>query len=156
MSFRLKLAIEDKTFDLLDCLSMVEQKADAKGKPVSEVYFAGFLFIINGSDDDFLILWATDKTKKHDGTVTLYEWDQDVKVREISFKNAYVVEFYESFVIDPEEDFLKVTHMIDVYNDHMLEKIIKAHQQFVTNYLFMLNIISEQVTIDGIEHSNRW
>src|SRR5262245_12557434 len=112
MSFKATLTIEDKTFYLLECVSTLRQKTDAKGRPVSEVMGGSIQFAVLGTDNDLLTVWATDKKKRHDGVIAMYQWQHQAKFKEISFKNAFVVSFSESYMIDPERDVLKVTHSI--------------------------------------------
>jgi hypothetical protein len=156
MSFRAVLKIEDKSFSLLTLMSTMWQKTDAKGRPVSQVRAGGFEFFLRGSDDDFMPSWASDKKKTHDGTITIYEWDQDVKVRETSFKKAYLLEFCESFITDFDEDYLRDMHVYGKEEDETFAVIKNSHKEFSTNYIFYVKISAEEVEVDGVKHTNHW
>jgi len=158
MAYKATLTIEDKTYQLLECGSRIEQQVDNRGRPKSEVRGGSIIFIVSAvADDDLLPTWATDKKKKHDGKITMYQWDQDTKFKEISFKNAFVTFFSESFMIDPGNEFLADwLTFVDTTRQYMYTTVRKAHEQFRSGYLYMLSISAEQMTIDGIEHNNRW
>lgn len=157
MAYRGTLTIEDKTFYLLECISVVRQKTDSRGRPASEIVGGNLQVTVRGSDNDILTNWATDKKKRCDGVITLYLWDQDVKSKEISFKNAFLTFFSESYMADPERDIMKVTHrLIDTVDQAYIDEIHRIHEQFKIGYIFMLNISAEQIDIDGIQHSNKW
>ena len=156
MAHKALLTIEDKTYNLLECVSVLRQKTDSRGRPSSEVRGGNIQFSVIGTDDDLLTLWATDKTKKMDGKIALYEWDLDTKFKEISFKNAYVISFSESYMADPERDVLKITHAVEEHQQAWLNEIHRIHDQFKTPYIFLMRISAEQINIDGIDHHNNW
>jgi len=157
MAYKATLTIEDKTYQLLECGSTLEQQVDNRGRPKSEVRGGVIIFTIFGTDDDLLTTWATDKKKKHDGKIVMYQWDQQTRFKVINFKNAYVTFFSESFMIDPGNEFLADwMSFIDTDRQYLYKKVHKAHQQFNAGYLFLLRISAEEINIDGIEHSNRW
>ena len=157
MSFKAILTIDNKSFHLLECISAAKQKTDKKGKPISGVTAGELQFTVLGTGDDILPTWATDKKKTHDGTIAMYQWDQETKYREISFKKAYVVFFSESFMIDPlGEDMMKLKHFKDDFHEQMLQTVHRVHEQFSSSYIFLMRISAEEITIDGIDHNNKW
>ena len=158
MAFKATLTIEDKTFHLLECESILEQKTDKKGKPISEVRGGRIFFVVLGSEDDFLPSWATDKKKRHDGTITMYQWDQETKFKEISFKNAYIVRFSESYMLDPDSgtNIIGDMSLTNEGQKYLYDRSIKIHNQFQTSYLFSMTISAEEISINGLDHNNRW
>jgi len=156
MSYKATLTIDNKTFHLLECISAARQKTDAKGKPVSGIRAGEIQFVVLGTEDDLIPSWATDKKKKYDGTIAMYQWDQQTKFREISFKNAYVVFFSESFVMDPQQDVMKLRHFANDFQEAMMQTIHRMHEQFGSSYIFLVRISAEKITVDGIEHNNAW
>ena len=156
MAFKATLTIENKTFNLLECWSRLEQQTDNKGRPKSEVRGGSIMFVVLGTEDNLLPAWAADKKKKHDGEIELYQWDQDTKFKEISFKNAFVTYFTESYAIDPEHDSMDWLSFKQYSSNFMFKMAHRIHAQFNTNYLFLMEISAEQIKINGIEHNNRW
>jgi hypothetical protein len=154
MSYRSILTIEDKTFPLLEVRSTMWQKADEKGQAISQVYGGAFEFFLRGTDDDLLVTWATDAKKTYDGSIVLYEWDEDVKVREYAFKKAYVKGFWESYMYY-HEDLFKRKNIAGEKNTEF-HRIIDIHADYTADYIFSMHIKSESVSIAGIEHSNKW
>src|SRR4051812_6274337 len=104
MSFIATLEIEDKKFDVLECISEVNQEIDRKGKTISVVKGGNIRLVILGSDDELIPVWASDKTKKHDGKITMMGLDMESKYKEIEFKDAYVTWYAESYSTDHVND----------------------------------------------------
>lgn len=159
MSFKAILTLGDQTFNLIECTSALTQNVDKKGRPVSGVSAGRIRMIVEGTDEDTIPRWATDKLKKMDGKITFYKiWEQDSKFKEIEFKGAYVTNFVESFFGDEEPE---------MYDEDALEyanetlqrenkRLTSLHKLLNMSYLFMLWVSAEKLKIDGIEHSNNW
>lgn len=153
MSFKATLDIGDKTFDLLYCASVLQQLTDASGKPVSGVRGGMISLIIQGSDDDSLATWATDPTKQQDGKITFFRIDQDATFKKIEFKSAYLTNMIESFVADDEPFHLEreIPNAEDQY-----KLIIQIQQRTRSSYIVYCNISSEKISVDGVDHDNKW
>lgn len=156
MAFKATLTIEDKPFHMLEFWSHLKQKTNEKGKPVSDVYGGILEFVLVGTNDDTIPMWAADKTKTHDGTIVLYQWSQTEKFREISFKKAYVTFFAESYKVDIDNDFDEWFNFIDLDDNRLSKMTQRIHKEFSMSYLFTVGISAEKITIDGIDHDNRW
>jgi hypothetical protein len=156
MAHKAIMKIEEKDFLLLELTSHLQQKTDAHGRPVSQVHGGELQFAILGTDDDLLANWATDKKKKHDGTISLFQWEQDTKFRTIDFKNAFVTFYAESFCMDPKEEQDGVKAFDGELPDDMLNVVNRLHEQFGSNYLCLVKISAEQITVDGVAHDNKW
>lgn len=156
MAFKAILTIEDKTFSLLECWSYLKQKTDRKGKPMSDVHGGWLEFVLVGSNDDTIPMWAADKTKTYDGTIALYQWNPDEKFREIAFEKAYVVFFSESFKPDSDNDAFEWMNFLDLYEDRLSKMTQRIHKDFGMSYLFTVAISAAKISINGIHHDNKW
>jgi hypothetical protein len=158
MSFLATLTVDGKDFNLLECISELEQKIDAKGLAISSVRGGNIRIVIDGTDDDTLPAWASDRTKKQDGTITFYKWDSQSKFKEIEFKDGYVTWFAESFIADDEYDLNFTEAMVyqEEGDEEIYEMVKRAHESFKSSYLIMAKISSRQITVDGVEHNKGW
>jgi len=153
MSFKATLDIGDKTFDLLYCKSVLEQKTDDSGKPASGVRGGVLCLMIKGSDDDTLAAWAVDPVKQQDGTITFFRIDQDAKFKKIEFRNAYLTTLVESFVAD-DEPLLMESETPEA--DHLYRLLMQVQQRTCSSYITLCNISAEKISIDGVDHDNKW
>jgi hypothetical protein len=158
MSFLATLTVDGKTFNLLECSSELEQKIDAKGRAISSVRGGNIRFVLDGSDDDTIPAWASDRTKKQDGTITFYKWDMQAKFKEIEFKDGYITWFAESFFIDNDEDmnFTESVVLQDNFDKDIFEMVQRAHEVFKSSYMIAARISSRSISVDGVEHANGW
>ncbi len=159
MSFKATISVGGKKFDLIYCDSKLEQKSDNSGRPASGVAGGILWLIMDGTDDDTFGTWATDPTKKQDGTITFYRIDQDSKFKEIEFKGAYLTDLVESFIIEEDiGDIFKTEYFI--FNDavrHEIYDLIKETQNRTgTSYVIFCRLSAEKIKIDGVEHDNKW
>ncbi|HVM86766.1 MAG TPA: type VI secretion system tube protein TssD [Puia sp.] len=159
MSFKAILDVGGKTFDLLYCSSEVFQKTDSSGRPVSGVHAGYIWFVIEGTDDDTFSSWASDPTKKQDGTVTFYRIDQDSTFKKIEFKGAYLNILIESFIVDEDiSDPMRWGYLVSdlklLEEIYELIKDIQVHSN--TSYAIFFRLSAEKVKIDGVDHDNKW
>jgi len=157
MSFRADLSINGKTYEVLEFSSHLEQKYDNKGKPGSGVKGGQLIIIIAGTADDTFSSWAADPTKKNDGTVTLYRIDQNSKFKEYKFSGAYITKLCESFIVDNDinsQD--RAIRFKSEEVEHVYEKVMGFHQRTQMSYVMYCEISAGKVTIDGVDHDNKW
>lgn len=158
MSFKATLTIEGKSFDILECTSLLRQKHNAKGNPASGVT-AGILHIIlEGTADDTFAKWITDPTARKDGTIVYFRTDQDSKFKEIKFKSAYLIRLTESTIIpeDVRPDHLAVGDAITPAQREKFNEIMTFHARTSMSYIMYCYISAEKITIDGVDHDNQW
>lgn len=97
MSFKGSLAIGGKTYDVLTCSYGFRRDVDFKGRPSSGIYGGTIdLSIESTSDTSLLETMVNSPHKMLSGTITFKKTDEDAKLKEISFENAYIVAYSES------------------------------------------------------------
>lgn len=95
MSFRAKVNLEGTEFDVLRCDFSVKREVDSKGRPSSNLY-GGLINIEVESTTDYSILEKmASQFKPISGSVTFNKGDEEAKMKELSFKNAYIIGFQE-------------------------------------------------------------
>jgi hypothetical protein len=157
MSFKADLSINGKTFEVLEFSSRLEQKYDNKGKPSSGVKGGLLTVIISGTAEDTFSGWVTDPTKTNDGTITLYRIDQNSKFKEYKFSGAYITKLCESFIADDDIDVQeRAVQFKDDAVEGIFEKVLSFHRRTQMSYVMYCEISAGKVTIDGVDHDNKW
>jgi hypothetical protein len=127
MVFNAELILEGNTY-LLNSVSMeIGHATDQYGRPSSATKGGKITVELFSVDDNTFFDWAIHPGKTRDGTINLIKADNESKVKEIKFENAYCTEY------------------IEVFND-TLEKSL------VTRCI----ISAEKLSIGNIELDNKW
>lgn len=128
MSFRAHVEIAGKELDVLFCTFELSRETDAKGSPTSGVYGGRVTMEVESTEDTSLVeLMVNSQFKPFDGTVTYKKREEDAKMKELSFKNAYVVYYKEE---------------LNVTSDRAMN--------------IRFTISAEELTLGNATHENRW
>lgn len=96
MAFRATLNLAGKDHDVLNCDFTMSRDTDPKGRPSSGVYGGRISFEIESTTDTSIIeSMVNNQFKPFEGSVIFKKTDEDAKMKEISFKNAYIVHYQE-------------------------------------------------------------
>ena len=109
MSFKAKLSVGGQDVNVLECDYELKQEVDATGRPSSVTRGGQITLLLESSGDTFFFEWMCNNFERKDGTVTFFKRDTDAKLKELKFKEGYLV-FYEE-------------HFDSVTNTPMTEKI---------------------------------
>ena len=97
MSFKAKLTIGGKSFDVLHCSYSFRRDVDNKGRPSSGVYGGSVQLEIESTDDTSVLESMINNVyKAFSGTVTFQKRDEDAKMKELSFEDGYIVQYSEA------------------------------------------------------------
>lgn len=99
MSFRATLNLEGKDYDVLKCKYTIKREVDSKGRPSSNLYGGRINIEVESTDDISVIEKMATQFKPISGTVAFKKDDEDAKMKELSFKNSYIVDFTEGINI---------------------------------------------------------
>ena len=83
--------------EVVSCSYSFNQTTDDKGRPSSVVQGGTVKVTIVSTDSTKLISWSLDPYKRADGKIVFKRGDQNSKMKEISFKEAYCVGYTENF-----------------------------------------------------------
>ncbi len=100
MSFRATLKVENEEIRLLSCNFDFDQPVSHFGsRPVSEVKGGTIMMtsLVKLKSSKFLLTWMIDAGKKYDGSIMFHKREDNSKWREISFRQAYLTNYDESF-----------------------------------------------------------
>jgi hypothetical protein len=158
MSFRATITVDEKTFEVLECVSDMEQAIDMKGKAISSVRGGDIRLVLRGTDEETIPAWASDKNKKLDGTITYYKIDvMEGKFREIKFEDGYITWFAESFMMaDSDENFADAMLFQDDFDEEIFNMVQRVHKQFGASYLILCKVSAKKISIDDVKHDNAW
>jgi type VI protein secretion system component Hcp len=96
MAFKATLTFSGKQYDVLQCSYSMYRDVDPKGRPTSGVY-GGKIDVEVESNQDTSIIEAmvNNQFKAVTGSLTIKKQDEDAKMKEITFTDAYIVNFSE-------------------------------------------------------------
>jgi hypothetical protein len=98
MSFRAELIIEDKTYRVLHCSHTISVDTDVSGRRSSAPRFGRIDLEIESTDDIFF--WAKIGLARYEpisGKIVFKKRDEEVKLKELFFQDAHVIEHTEHF-----------------------------------------------------------
>jgi len=97
MSFKAKLEVDGKEYRVVYCNYSLKQFVDDTGRPSSTVRAGTIDITVESTDDTTLFEWMCDSYMRKDGKITFNKRDEDAKMKELEFKEAYMVSYKESF-----------------------------------------------------------
>ncbi len=102
-SFRATLTVSGKEFDVLSSNYEFSRNTDTKGKPASNVLGGRIQVTFESTEDTSVVEgMLNSQFKPVEGKITYKKTDEDAKMKEIEFKNAYIVYYKE--VLDVNND----------------------------------------------------
>ena len=98
MSFTSKFKISSgKERNILSVEYAMLQETDKTGRP-SSVTRGGKIFItVEGTGETDLFEWMTNSFERKDGSIVFKKRDSDATLKELKFKEAYIVKYTENF-----------------------------------------------------------
>jgi len=114
--------------DVLFCEYKLSRNTDAKGRPSSGVSGGRITLEVESTADTSVIeTMVNNQFKPFDGSIIFKKSDEDAKMKELSFKKAYIVFFQET---------------LDVNNERPM--------------YVRFTISAEELTMGNATHENRW
>jgi hypothetical protein len=99
MAFPAELKIEGAVLKVLTCEYGFNQQVDVSGRPVPRVSCGTIKIDLVGTEDETNISWASNHRKKIEGTITFYKQDEQTKLREIKFEDAFCIRYKETVLL---------------------------------------------------------
>lgn len=127
-SFRASLEFQGKEYDVLHSEYEFSRNTDSKGKPSSNIQGGRVSVVIESTDDTTTVeAMLNSQFKQVEGKVVYKKIEEDATMKEIEFKNAYIVHYKE---------------VLDVNNEVPMQ--------------IALTFSAEQITIGNAALDNRW
>lgn len=97
MSFKAKLKVAGKELNVLSSHYSLKQETDATGRPSSITRGGKITLTVEGSDDTTFFEWMCNNFERKEGSVVFIKRDSDATMKELKFKEGYLVDYSENF-----------------------------------------------------------
>ncbi|VXC01936.1 Phage tail protein [Flavobacterium sp. 9AF] len=97
MSFKSKLKVGGKELNILKVSYDLYQEIDASGRPSSVTRGGTINLTVESTGDSFFFEWMTNNFERKDGSVQYVKRDTDAKLKELNFKEGYLIKYKEEF-----------------------------------------------------------
>ena len=97
MSFKAKLKVSGKEVNVLHCAYQLKQETDATGRPSSITRGGKIVMTVESTGDTTFFEWMCNNFERKDGSIVFVKRDTDATLKELNFKEAYLVEYKENF-----------------------------------------------------------
>ena len=100
MSFKLKLKVGGKEVNVLNLSYALKQETDATGRPSSITRGGKIKLTIESTGDTTFFEWMCNSFERKDGSIVFIKRDSDATLKELNFKEAYLVDYLENYDAD--------------------------------------------------------
>ncbi|AZA53438.1 type VI secretion system tube protein TssD [Chryseobacterium sp. G0201] len=97
MSFKAKLKVAGKEYNVLNVSYGLFQETDATGRPSTVTRGGKIEVVIEGTGSTDLFEWMTNSFERKDGSVVFIKRDSDATLKELKFTEGYLVKHRENF-----------------------------------------------------------
>lgn len=99
MSFRANLNFEGEDFDVIKCDYSIERDVDSKGRPSSNLYGGQIHITVESTSKVSLFDKMASQFKPNTGTISFKKDDEDATLKELKWKNGYIIGLEEGMHI---------------------------------------------------------
>ncbi|MGY3793344.1 type VI secretion system tube protein TssD [uncultured Aquimarina sp.] len=97
MSFKAKLKVGGKEYNILSCNYGLHQETDATGRPSSITRGGMIKMEVESTADTGLSDWMFNNFEMRNGSIVFLKRDNEATLKELTFENAYAVKYFENF-----------------------------------------------------------
>jgi len=97
MSFQAILKVSGKNYNVLSVNYGLFQETDATGRPSTITRGGKIDITVESTGETDLFEWMTNSFERKDGSVVFYKRDSEATLKELKFKEAYLVKHKEKF-----------------------------------------------------------
>jgi hypothetical protein len=97
MSFKAKLKVGGKELNVLGLHYAMMQETDATGRPSSITRGGKINVTIESTGDTTFFEWMCNSFERKDGSIVFFKRDSDATLKELGFKEAYLIDYNENF-----------------------------------------------------------
>lgn len=107
MAFAAKLSISGTDWTVLSLHYSLTQETDAIGQPSSIARGGKITITVEATDSTTFIDWMTNSFERKDGSIIFKKRDSDATLKELKFKDAFLVNYTEAFDHDSNQPLLE-------------------------------------------------
>lgn len=100
MAFKANLELDGQAYRLLHCSYSLRRNVDSTGRPSSAVMGGTVHLEIESTDDTNIWDILISHFKTVDGKIVFKKRDEEAKMKELIFENAYIIDYTEQFDAD--------------------------------------------------------
>ena len=97
MSFKAKFKAGNIEQNVLDCSYNLHQEVDQTGRPSSITRGGIINLVIESNEKTDLFEWMCNNFERKDGSVVFLKRDSDATMKELKFKEGYLIGYSETF-----------------------------------------------------------
>lgn len=97
MSFKAKLKVAGKEYNVLDVNYSLHQEVDATGRPSSITRGGKISITIESTGETDLFEWMCNNFERKEGSIVFIKRDSDATLKELKFKEGYLINYEEQF-----------------------------------------------------------
>lgn len=97
MSFKARLEVAGKTYNILNVNYSLAQETDPTGRPSSQTRGGRIEVTVESTGESDIFEWMTNSFERKDGKVIFLKRDSDATLKNLSFTDGYVVKYKENF-----------------------------------------------------------
>ncbi|MYY27264.1 type VI secretion system tube protein TssD [Elizabethkingia anophelis] len=97
MSFKAKLKVAGKEYNILKVSYGLFQETDATGRPSTVARGGKIDVVLEGTGATDLFEWMTNSFERKDGSIVFAKRDSDATLKELKFTEGYLVKHNEDF-----------------------------------------------------------
>ncbi|TWP24767.1 phage tail protein [Apibacter muscae] len=97
MSFKARLEVGGKKYNILNINYSLSQETDPTGRPSSQTRGGRIEITIESTGDTDIFEWMTNSFERKDGSVIFIKRDSDATLKQLDFTDGYVVKYRENF-----------------------------------------------------------
>jgi hypothetical protein len=97
MSFKARLEVTGKRYNILNVNYSLSQETDPTGRPSSQTRGGRIEITIESNGETDIFEWMTNSFERKDGKVVFIKRDSNATLKELVFTEGYVVKYKENF-----------------------------------------------------------
>ncbi|MCF3111411.1 phage tail protein [Niabella sp. CC-SYL272] len=97
MSFKAQLEVAGKKVNILDMNYALNQETDATGRPSSITRGGKITLTVESTGETNFFEWMCNNFERKDGKIVFTKRDSDATMKELNFKEGYLVQYRENF-----------------------------------------------------------
>jgi hypothetical protein len=97
MSFKARLNVAGKEVNVLNCSYALHQEVDQTGRASSVTRGGRIVIEVESTGETTFFEWMTNSFERKDGSILFIKRDTDATLKELKFKEGYLVKYRENF-----------------------------------------------------------
>jgi len=93
----ISIELDGKSHPVLNFSYSLQQHTDHTGQPASETMGGEIILSLESTKDNEFLEWMCDSFMRKDGKITIMKTEEEGKLKELEFKEAFMTSFSESF-----------------------------------------------------------